>query len=231
VRTPEQDAVAARLRGAGALGLLVPAGSALVPGERFADPVWTAQVLDARTPRRGPADRRAVATVWWYSVSTVLVGPPLAGLVAGVPLSARLADLSVALLPGLAPIAAVAPGGATDPAGDLRGSLGAVIAAVAEAGGVRERPLWAVATDALANRLGRATGHPSADTALAGPLAEAIGAPLPPPRYEDVGGARFTRRASCCLLYRLPSGSLCTSCPRRPPAERHALLEDVARRW
>lgn len=226
--------MAGRLRGAAALGLVVPPGAALVPGARFADPAWTAQVLDARTARGGPVERGTVATVWWYSVSTVLVTPPLAGLVAGVPLSARVDDLTVAVLPGLTPIAAVATAGVADPATDLRTTLAAVVAAVAEAGGVRERPLWAIATDALANALltlGRATGRVPEVTALARPLAEAIGAPLPLPRYEDVGAARFTRRASCCLLYRMPAGSLCTSCPRRTPAERHALLEDVARRW
>jgi ferric iron reductase protein FhuF len=70
----------------------------------------------------------------------------------------------------------------------------------------------------------------AAATALAGPLAAAVGAPLPAPRYVDVSGARFTRRASCCLLYRLPHEPLCTSCPRRPPAERQVLLEDTAAR-
>ncbi|WP_040337485.1 (2Fe-2S)-binding protein [Candidatus Blastococcus massiliensis] len=235
MRTPEQDAAAARLRGAAALGLLVPPAAVRVPATRLADPSWTAEVLDARTPRGRPVDRRVVATVWWYSASTVLVTPPLAGLVTGIPLSARLADLTVALLPGAAPVAAVARSASVpDPAGDLRESLEAVVAAVAEAGGVRERPLWAIATDSLANQLlalGRAAGDIAAATAHAAPLAEAIGSPLPVPRYEDVGGARFTRRASCCLVYRLPSGPLCTSCPRRPPAERRALLEEAARRW
>ena len=97
---------------------------------------------------------------------------------------------------------------------------------------MRERPLWAIATDSIANQLlalGRALGDVPAVTALAGPLAAAIGAPLPVPRYVDVAGARFTRRASCCLVDELPGGSLCTSCPRRPPAERHALLEQAAR--
>ncbi|WP_091768443.1 (2Fe-2S)-binding protein [Blastococcus aurantiacus] len=233
MQTPDQDAVVRRLPGAGALGLLVPPGAALVPADRLADPAWTARVLEARAPRR-PVDRRVLATVWWYSASSVLVTPPLAGLVAGIPLSARLADLTVALLPGEVPIAALATAGAPYPADDLRASLAAVVAAVAEAGGVRERPLWAIATDSLANRLldlGRAAGDPAASTDRARALAEAIGAPLPVPRYEDVGGARFTRRASCCLLYELPSGSMCTSCPRRPPGERRALLERAARRW
>ncbi len=229
-----QRAVAARLPGSGALGLVVPPGAVPVPATLLADPAWTARVLEARAPRGRPVDRRVLATVWWYSASSVLVTPPLAGLVAGIPLSARLADLTVALLPGAVPIAALAGAGTGDPADDLRASLAAVIAAVAEAGGVRERPLWAIATDSLANRLldlGRAAGDPAAATGRARTLAAAIGAPLPVPRYEDVGGSRFTRRASCCLLYELPAGSMCTSCPRRPPEERRALLERLARRW
>lgn len=97
---------------------------------------------------------------------------------------------------------------------------------------MRERPLWAIATDSLANRLlalGRAVGDVPAVTALAAPLAAAIGAPLPVPRYVDVGGARFSRRASCCLMVELPGGSLCASCPRRPPADRLVQLERAAR--
>lgn len=229
-----QRVVAARLPGSAAFGLVPPPGAALVPATLLADPDWTAQVLDARAPRGRPVDRRVLATVWWYSASSVLVTPPLAGLVAGLPLSARLEDLTVALLPGAVPIAALAGAGAGDPAEDLRASLAAVVAAVAEAGRMRERPLWAIATDSLANRLldlGRAAGDPAAATERARTLAEAIGAPLPVPRYEDVGGARFTRRASCCLIYELPSGSMCTSCPRRPPEERRARLERTARRW
>ena len=95
---------------------------------------------------------------------------------------------------------------------------------------MRERPLWAIATDSLANRLlavGRALGDVPRATALAGPLAAAIGAPLPAPRYVDVRGRPGTRRASCCLLYRVPGEPLCTSCPRRPPAERRILLEGL----
>jgi len=58
----------------------------------------------------------------------------------------------------------------------------------------------------------------------------AIGGPLPEPRYVDVDGARFTRRASCCLLYRVPHEAMCTSCPHRDPATRQVLLEDTAER-
>jgi ferric iron reductase protein FhuF len=110
--------------------------------------------------------------------------------------------------------------------------LAAVVAAVAAAGRTGERPLWAIATDSIANQLlalGRALGDVAAATAHAQPLAAAIGSPLPMPRYVDVAGARFTWRASCCLMLELPGGSLCTSCPRRPPSERQALLTQAAR--
>jgi hypothetical protein len=164
----------------------------------------------------------------------VLLTPPLAGLVTGRPLSGALEETTLFALPGdlLVAAEAAAPGPASpsDLGAQLRRSMGAVIAAVAAAGGMRERPLWAIATDSLANRLlalGGASGDVAGATALAGPLAEAIGSPLPAPRYVDVRGARYTRRASCCLLYRIPHEPMCTSCPRRPPAERQVLLEGL----
>ena len=120
-------------------------------------------MLALRARARGPADLRVLATVWWYSASPVLVTPALAGLVAGVPLSARLADTSLAFLPGGLPVAAVSVGAAGPiRRAELRESLGAVVAAVAEAGRMRERPLWAIATDSIANQLlalGRARGR------------------------------------------------------------------------
>jgi hypothetical protein len=229
-----QAAVAARVPGAAALGLLVPPSADVVPAALLADPGWTAQLLAARAPRQRTDDRRVLATVWWYSVSAVLLTPVLAGLVTGVGLSARLADTRVHLLAGAVPVAASTCARDTaDLAADLRTTIAAVVGAVAEAGRMRERPLWAIATDSLANRLlavGRAVGDVAAATALADPLAAAVGAPLPAPRYVDVAGARFTRRASCCLLYRVPHEALCTSCPRRDPAQRRVLLEDAAQR-
>ena len=232
-----QAAVVARLPGAAALGLLAPPTALAVPGLLLADPGWTVQVLTARAARQRTSDRRVVATLWWYSASSVLLTPVLAGLVTGVRLSARLADTSVHLLTGHTPIAATATAGSGDDvAGELRTALGAVVAAVAEAGGMRERPLWAIATDSLANRLlalGRAVGDVGAVTALARPLAAAVGPVMPAPRYVDVPtssgrSARFTRRASCCLLDRVPHEVRCTSCPHRTPFERQVLLEDAA---
>jgi len=224
--------VAARIPGAAMLGLLVPPSAAVVPASILADPGWTAELLAFRGRQAGTTDRRVLATVWWYSTSLVLVTPALAGLVTGTPLSARLEDTSMAFLPGGRPVAAVSSAPASDPAAELGTSLALVIAAVAEAGGMRERPLWAIATDSVANQLlalGRALRDVPRTTGLAASLAAAVGPVLPVPRYVDVDGTRFTRRASCCLLYRLPGGSLCTSCPHRPPDERQTLLENAAR--
>jgi hypothetical protein len=216
--------------GAAALGLLAPPGATAVPAVRLADPAWTAARLVERGVRTGTDDLRVLATVWWYSASSVLLTPAVAGLVTGRPVSARLAHTTVWTLAGGLPVAATSSAPAVDPVAELREALVAVVTAVAEAGRMRERPLWAIATDSLANRLlaiGRALGDVERATALAGPLAAAIGRPLPAPRYVDVRGRRYTRRASCCLLYRVPGEPLCTSCPRRPPAERQILLEGL----
>jgi ferric iron reductase protein FhuF len=239
VLTPDrQGAVAARIPGAAALGLLAPPSAAAVPATVLADADWTADVLARRGARLGTGDRRVLATVWWYSASAVLLTPPLAGLVTGLPLSARLADLSLAMsaagLPVAATSSAAGSGRLADLAADLGGALSAAVEGVAAAGGMRSRPLLAIATDSLANRLldlGRALGSVPVMTGLAGPLVAAVrasGCPLPEPRYVDVGRARFVRRASCCLLYRLPHEPMCTSCPRRPPGDRQVLLEDAA---
>jgi ferric iron reductase protein FhuF len=232
VTAGRQAAVTARIPGAAALGLVAPPSAAVLPATHLADPGWTAEILAVRAARLRSTDPRVLATVWWYSASSVLLTPALAGLATGIPLSARLPDLALSLQPDGLPVAAVASAAGGDLAADLRTTLAAAVGAIAEAGQMGERPLWAIATDSIANRLldlGRALGDVPAATALAAPLAEAVGAPLPAPRYVDVGRARFTRRASCCLLYAVPHGSLCTSCPRRPPAERQARLEDAAR--
>jgi hypothetical protein len=227
-----QAAVAARIPGAAALGLVVPPSAAVVPAAVLADPDWTSEVLARRSRALGTREPRVLATVWWYSASTVVLAPALAGLATGCPLSARLAELSLCVRSDGVPVAAVATGAGGNPAADLRATVAAVVGVVAEAGRMRERPLWAIATDSIANlllELGRALGDVPASTALAGALAAAVGAPLPLPRFVDVAGARFVRRASCCLLDRTPYGTLCTSCPRRPPVERRARLERAAR--
>lgn len=229
-------AVVARLPGAAALGLAIPSGATVVPGTAFADRAWTARRLAGLARWYRTDDPRLLGALWWYSAAAVLVAPALAGLVAGLPLSARLEDTSVGLLgwgraDGGLPIAATSSAPSSDVGAELRETLSAVAAAVVAAGGVRPRPLWAVATDAIAGRLlelGRVVGDVPATTALAERVAAAVGPPLLAPRFVDVGRTRFVRRVSCCSLYRAPGQEMCASCPRRPPAERSELLGRLA---
>lgn len=226
-----QQWVAARLPGAAMLGLLPPPSARPLPAAALADPAWTARLLDDRAVTARTEDRRVLATLWWYSASLVLLGPTLAGLVTGRPLSARLADTTVHIVGDL-PLAATSTATHSDDvAGELAAALDAVVAAIAEAGGLRRRPLQAITTDALANKLlalGRSRRNVDDALSLAAPLARATG--LPQPRFVEAGGQCFTRRASCCLIWRVPGESLCTSCPRRPAAQRQILLEDTAAR-
>ncbi|WP_309138711.1 (2Fe-2S)-binding protein [Nocardia cyriacigeorgica] len=107
----------------------------------------------------------------------------------------------------------------------LRETLTAVIAQVAAVSGARAPALWAVVADAIGNRAIDA-GLPEAGTRLA---AE-IGGRLPAPRFVDIGERTFVRRISCCLVYEVPGCQMCTSCPKRPSAERQQLLAELAAR-
>ncbi len=82
---------------------------------------------------------------------------------------------------------------------------------------------WAVVADAIGNRAIDA-GVPEAGTRLAGE----IGGKLPAPRYVEIGDRTFVRRISCCLVYEVPGCEMCTSCPKRPSAEREHLLTRMA---
>ncbi|MEU4313750.1 (2Fe-2S)-binding protein [Nocardia sp. NPDC024068] len=107
----------------------------------------------------------------------------------------------------------------------LRATLGAVIERLAAVSGVREPALWAVVTDVIASWAVDA-GEPGVGRRLA----DALGTELPEPRFVDVAGRTFVRRASCCLVYEAPGCEKCVSCPKRRPEEREALLADYARR-
>jgi ferric iron reductase protein FhuF len=216
----------------GQRGVLRPApGDSEVAATRITEPSWLAEQIRLRSLIWNIEDDRVLATLWWYSASTVLITPSLASLVvSGTALSPRLQDVVLhhtasSRLTGSHATAVLGR--------ELDAMLSAVIAAVADFTGGRQRALWAIATDAIANRLlwaGEAVGRVPDATALAVPLCAAIGPQLPRPRYLDVGqpARRFVRRTSCCLIYRVPGEGLCTSCPRRPPAERRTLLRVVA---
>ncbi|NEW28370.1 (2Fe-2S)-binding protein [Nocardia cyriacigeorgica] len=107
----------------------------------------------------------------------------------------------------------------------LRDTLAAVIAQVAAVSGAKPPALWAVVADAIGNRAIDA-GVPEAGTRLAGE----IGGKLPAPRFVEIGERTFVRRISCCLVYEVPGCEMCTSCPKRPSAERERLLAQTAAR-
>ncbi len=162
-----------------------------------------AQVTD--TGRRfGCTDRRVNGTLWWYSESSTLVALPTVELLRDGP--------------ALETVAA-----------DLRRTFESVITPLALVSGAGVPALWAIASDSVGNRAldaGAAAGSPAAGAELAVTLAEHIGAPLPIPRFVDVGARRFLRRSSCCLIYRTAAGSdaTCVSCPHQRPEVRAARL-------
>lgn len=225
---------------------LIPAGRPLpVRLARVGDAEWLDTQIGLQARRWPTVDRRVLATLWWYSVSQVLLTPTLASMfVTGRALSPRPADVELHCLPdgriltaasadvlhGDDPVALVAAA--------VRDTLEITIPAIARAGARREPPLWALATDSLANRLlwvGRACGDVQRATALAAQLVDLIGAPMPAPRYVDIdrrpprtGRARFVRRGSCCLIYLEPGEAKCVSCPRLTPGSRHELLTKAA---
>lgn len=227
-------------------GFLVAAGRPRqVFFARVQDVDWLDEQIRLQEWRWPTVDRRELATLWWYSISHVFLTPTLASLfVTGQALSPIPRHVELNWLPGgrifTARSTAVLQGadGPAVAANALRESLEVAIPAIARAGGMRSRPLWAIATDSLANRLlwlGRARGEVERASALATSLVELIGAPMPAPRFIDVartdpeaGTARFVRRCSCCLVYREPGASKCVSCPRLTPDSRAAQLRSAA---
>ncbi|WP_324190486.1 (2Fe-2S)-binding protein [Nocardia cyriacigeorgica] len=105
----------------------------------------------------------------------------------------------------------------------LHDTLAAVIGQIAAVSGARAPALWAVVADAIGNRAIDA-GAPEAGARLA----SEIGGKLPAPRFVEIGDRTFVRRISCCLVYEVPGCEMCTSCPKRPSAEREQLLARMA---
>lgn len=149
-----------------------------------------------RTTNRGTA-----GTLWWYSASLEVLTPPVHAVSTG-------------------------HGDADEFGRRLQTMLGLIIDPLSAVCGVRPARFWAIASDALGNRL-LAEGR----TDLAGAIASAAG--MIEPRYVQVqaGSGRwaYLRRASCCMIFRLPGQELCVSCPRQTPAQRQDRLEQYAR--
>lgn len=181
------------------------------------DPAWLAARV-ADTARRLRCDRRVAATMWWYSASSVLLDRPVVALlIEGRATS--LTDVEVTLRTDGLIGAAYSPTPLEEgPAAFGREIRAAFTPIIAHLDAGRDRALWAIAADSLANRcLWSAAPEVSVE------IAEATGV-MPRPRFVDVG-TRYVRRASCCLLYQAPGEGKCTSCPRRHPDDRLARLK------
>jgi hypothetical protein len=171
---------------------------------------------------------RAAGTLWWSMSVYVLLGGVVDAVAVG-----RIPPHPEPEAFELGPegaVAAVAPRRVTpdDLAGSCRELMRSVIEPVSRISGAGERSLWAVASDALANRAldthGRRHSH---DGVLA--LCDAIGPILPRPRLVMVHGQAFVRRNSCCLYCVTPlSDGPCSTCPHRNPRERRAAMQEAA---
>lgn len=197
-----------------------------VPGTSMLDRTWLSEQIVLRGQRWSTDDPRVLATLWWYSASVWTIGPTLSSLALfDTVLSADPEDLDLHWLPdsrltGAHSSRLVVTTNSIDTAGQtLRGLYEQVIPLIAEVGRMRERPLWAIAADSLANRLlwlGRAVGEVDRITGLLDPITDAIGPTLPRARYArtDDHDAMHPHRCSCCLLYLAPQQQKCASCPK-----------------
>jgi hypothetical protein len=185
-----------------------------VPATSVTDPVWLSAQLSLSSRRYPLGDRATLGVLWWYSASTVLLGPFVDGK------DPSLEAITLLLETDGRVLEARSPAFTGSAASSVREMLTAAISSVAKVSGARARQLWAITTDSLANRLlwaGRSS--------TAADIATAIGPELPRPRYVEVNGRQFVRRVSCCLIYQGTTTTKCTSCPRQTPEVRLARLQ------
>lgn len=213
-----------------------------MPATVLGDINCLAKFLDASRQDWRTVDDRVAATLWWFTTSSILCAP----LVTTAMITGTIPDAVLARtrlhLDGRGRIAGAhvdaAVNGLPQAAESLRKSLVTVISGVCAVTGMRPAPLWAIATDSLANRalrVGRAIGSERSAEIFAVTLAGLIGRPFPVPRFEDVQPAegkrvRFVRRASCCLICQL-GHQMCESCPRQSPELRQQRLVNAAARF
>lgn len=212
-----------------------------VCGRMLTDESWlAARIADLNASWRTDS-MRVGATLWWCMTASALVEQVVRALAQQHPIPAPTLDRLALTLRADGSVERVGlstagPAGPADTAPDdemaeadiavaLRETLTTVIDRLAAVSGVRKAALWAVVTDVVASWAVDA-GQPPVGRRLA----DAIGAVLPEPRFVEVGGRTFVRRASCCLVYEAPGCEKCVSCPKRRPEEREALLADYARR-
>ncbi|WP_228001622.1 (2Fe-2S)-binding protein [Nocardia australiensis] len=208
-----------------------------VSGATLTEPDWLAARIAEMGRAWGTTQPRIAGTLWWCMVASALVEQIARAYAHREPVPEPTLDRldceirgdggieRVHIMPPVRTPAAAAdstPTGSTS-ATALRETLAAVIAPVAAVSGAGVPALWAIAADAIGNRALDA-GAPEAGARLA----QEIGGKLPVPRFVQIGGRTFVRRISCCLVFEVPSCQMCTSCPKRPAAERKAMLANLA---
>ncbi|ASF06350.1 hypothetical protein CEQ30_02225 [Nocardia brasiliensis] len=198
-----------------------------VPGRTLTEPQWLAARIAEMGHSWGTTSPRIAGTLWWCMVASALVEQVARAYAQGQPAVEPVLDrFDCEVRPdgGVERIHVLAePDAAAEPGASLRETLTAVIGPVAEVSGAGVPALWAIVADAVGNR-----ALDAGDGAAGGRLAAAIGGKLPIPRFVEIGGRTFVKRISCCLVYEVPSCEMCTSCPKRPAAERTTMLERLA---
>ncbi|WP_326569326.1 Fe-S oxidoreductase [Amycolatopsis rhabdoformis] len=196
------------------------AAGAVTPAALLGDASWVRERIGEAASVYGRAPVEVLGTIWWYSLSSVLVAPSLESLAAGGPvLDPALAAVSLELAGDgrfLGSRSARILDGPLGPA--LGASLRTAIKTIAAVSGARPLALGAIATDSIANRLLWASAPQ-----LAAEVVASTGLGLPAPRYVTVGRAQAVKRAPCCLIYEAGNPK-CVSCPRQTPEERDVRL-------
>ncbi|AYJ47042.1 (2Fe-2S)-binding protein [Rhodococcus sp. P1Y] len=206
-----------------------------VEASNMLDTGWLRARVEDTGARWGCSDARVNGTLWWYSASSTLSFLAVAtAMVTGEAADPALDGARCFLRPNgyLGGILSESTIAVPELPAALDQVFAGVIEALSEASGARVRALWAIASDSIANRcldVGAALGDRLRGSSFAEELVADMTSPLPAPRFVDVGGRRFTRRCSCCLLYVTEGADKCTSCPRRTPSERLHGLEVAAR--
>jgi len=209
------------------------AAPVMVPGVSLTRLEWLAERIADMGISWGTGDSRVSGTLWWCMAASSLVDPIATAYAEGLPAPGSvLEQLLCEVRPdgGIERVVSAAhqdgradSGPDTDVGHALHRTLDRIIPAVAAVSGAGVPSLWAIVADAIGNRALDA-GDPEAGARLA----REVAGRLPVPRFTDIGGRTFLRRTSCCLVYEVPGCQMCTSCPKRPVAERNNLLAELA---
>jgi len=200
------------------------------PATLLADAAWVSARIGGAAKLYGCSRPEVLGTIWWYSLSSVLVAPSVESLVRDdAPLDPSLDAVTIDLVPDGrftgARSSRVLDGGLAGLGEAFAATLGTAIGTISGVTGANPRALGAIATDSIGNRL-LWTGDTDRAIALAAPLVAAIGLGMPEPRFSRIERNTVVRRASCCLIYEAGNPK-CTSCPRQTPEERDRRLRSA----